>query len=76
MSRKPAKEAPQPTAESVDEIAVEPGLGFKAFLTEDDRLQVTQENDGAKADNVVLSRTEFKVLTAQFAPWRDAPSDK
>jgi hypothetical protein len=69
VSRKSAKAQPQPTAESAEEIAVEPGLGFKAFLIEDGRLQINQQND-----NVVLSKTEFKVLSAQFAPWRDAPS--
>jgi len=69
VRKSPARSAPQPTADMSEEIAVEAGLGFKAFLTEDGRIQITQD-----ADNVVLSRTEFKVLTAQFAPWRDAPN--
>jgi DNA-binding response OmpR family regulator len=62
-SRSGTPEAP------AEEIEVAPGLGFKAFLIDDGRLQVSQDGD-----NVVLSRTEFKVLTAQFAPWRDAPT--
>lgn len=63
----------EPLAASVTELEVLPGLGFKAFLTEDDRLQIQQKNDGGPDDNVVLSKTEFKVITAQFAEWRDSP---
>lgn len=61
------KEAPPEL--TADELEVLPGAGFKSFLTEDDRLQINQG-----ADNVVLSKTELKVLSAQYAPWADAPN--
>lgn len=47
------------------------GLGFDAFLTKDDRLQITQENEGAEADNVVLNKRETRSILEKFGDWAD-----
>lgn len=67
---KPAK---QVVEQEINEVTIAPGLGCKAWLTEDDRLQISQRNDGAPADNVVLSKTEAKVIFAQFHDWVAQP---
>jgi hypothetical protein len=69
VKRKPSRDAAAP--DTAGEITVMPGLGFRGFLTEDDRVQITQGDD-----NVVLSKTEFKVFTAQFAEWADSPASE
>lgn len=65
---KPKVEEPEPT-EAV--VMIAPGLGCRAFLTEDDRLQIAQRNDDKSYDNIVLSKTEFKVIAAQFHDWME-----
>lgn len=52
-----------------NEVRIMPGLGVHAFITEDERLQISQKNDNAPNDNIVLSRTEAKVIFAQFHDW-------
>lgn len=49
-------------------LAVEPGFGFQAHL-EGNALHVAQQDAEGKQDLVILSRTEAKVLFAQFAAW-------
>lgn len=68
MKRKAKRPAPRPP-DTAEEIRVLPGSGFHAFLTEDDRVQINQGGD-----NVVLSKTELKVFSAQFAEWADSPN--
>lgn len=57
----------------LNEVLIAPGLGIRAFLTEDDRLQLAQRNDDKSFDNIVLSKTEFKVIAAQFHDWMETP---
>jgi hypothetical protein len=68
--RTPAAEANQGA------ITIEPSLGFKAELLDDDRLSITQDNHEAEADCVVLSRTDFKIIRGQFDEWADAQPSK
>ena len=44
------------------------GYGFRASA-EDGVLVIEQDTDSGETATVVFSRTEFKVLAAQFAPW-------
>jgi hypothetical protein len=41
-----------------------PSLGFDAFLTDDGRLQVSQDTD-----NVVLTRMDAKAIFDKFGEW-------
>jgi hypothetical protein len=62
-----------PAAEPPDvklAIAVEPGFGFQAHL-QGEALHIAQHDAEGKQDLVILSRTEAKVLFAQFAAWVD-----
>lgn len=45
------------------------GHGFDAFVTEDDQLQISQENDGEDADNLVLSKAEARLIFEKFGEW-------
>lgn len=45
------------------------GHGFKASLTDEDCLLITQENADADADNIVLTRGEAKTMFALFGDW-------
>jgi hypothetical protein len=74
--KKKAAKRVAPAELNQDAISIEPSLGFKAELLEDNRLAITQENHEAKADCVVLSRTDFKIIRGQFAEWADAPPSK
>lgn len=56
---------PEPEVDP-SEVKIAAGLGCHAFLTEDNRLQIAQT-----PDNVVLSKTEFKVIAAQFHDWME-----
>ena len=49
-------------------LEVMPGFGFRATV-ENDRLVIEQDDAEGKTDNLVLSRTEAKVLFAQFGEW-------
>jgi hypothetical protein len=65
----PAAEA-GPTA-GERELIMPPGFGFHACLT-DDQLQILQIDAAGKTDHVMLSRTEAKVLFAEFYDWMNA----
>jgi hypothetical protein len=67
VRRKASIEA-QPAGETNGQLEMLPGFGFKAYFTDDDRLCVDQVS-GEKTDNLTFSKTEFKVLAAQFAEW-------
>ncbi len=58
---------PQPITIS-DALEVLPGFGFRATV-EDDHLVIEQDNSEGATDSLVLSRTEAKVLFAQFGEW-------
>lgn len=68
-----ADELPQPVKLGAS-IELLPGYGFRAHVESD---VLVLEQDGKTADgetsidNIVLSRTEAKVLFAQFAEWVD-----
>lgn len=64
-------EAP-PAPAKLDGLSLEVarGYGFRASA-EDGQLVIEQDTDGEGAATVVLSKTEFKVLAAQFAEWAD-----
>lgn len=51
-------------------LEVARGYGFRASA-EDGQLVIEQDTDGEGTAQVVLSKTEFKVLAAQFAEWAD-----
>ena len=59
---------PEATVTIENPLEVLPGFGFRASI-ENDRLAVEQDRDDGATDNVVLSRTEAKVLFAQYAEW-------
>ena len=63
-----ASPAPEPIASITSPLEVLPGFGFRASI-EDDRLAIEQDRDDGATDNVTLSRTEAKVLFAQFGSW-------
>jgi hypothetical protein len=65
-----ADELPEPV-EITAALEVLPGFGFRATV-ENERLVIEQDAGvGAEkaTDNIVLSRTEAKVLFAQFGEW-------
>lgn len=63
----------KPKAAAALEIEVPGGgHGFKASLTDEDCLLITQENDGTDNDNIVLTRSEAKSMFALFAEWAEA----
>lgn len=66
-----ANKAAEPAAVAPDlTVRMLPGLGFEAELDADDNvLRVRQANSEGGADELVLSRTEAKVLFAQFHDW-------
>jgi hypothetical protein len=66
----PAEPAPEP-AQEPDPITMAPGFGFNAGI-ENGNLVVRQLDTEGNTDTVVLSRTEAKVLFAQFQPWVNA----
>lgn len=45
------------------------GHGFTAVVTEEDTLLITQENDGAADDNIVLTKHEARQLFDKFGEW-------
>lgn len=45
------------------------GFGVNANITEEGFLQLTQENEGADADNICLTRFEAKQLFDKFGEW-------
>ena len=60
--------APEPVAIS-SALEVERGYGFRA-TAENGSLVIEQDADDGTA-TVVLSRTELRVLAAQFLPWAE-----
>lgn len=70
-SKRAAKAQPAPEPAPIANLAsleVLPGFGFRASI-EDDRLSIEQDRDDGTADSITLSRTEAKVLFAQFMEW-------
>lgn len=59
-----AKPEPSPLA-----VSMAAGFGFDAVVDGDNVLRITQYNSDGDADELVLSRTEAKVLFAQFHDW-------
>lgn len=59
-----AEASPAPTLA----LELHPGFGVRAYV-EDGRLVLEQGRDDGAVDNVTLSRTEVKVLFAQFVEW-------
>ena len=60
--------APTPIVITGPQVEVLPGFGFRASL-EDGRLSIEQDDSNGRTDNITLSRTEAKVLFAQFSEW-------
>jgi len=60
---------------STPEISVPGGgYGFEAKITDENALQITQDNPGGEADNVVMTKVERIPLKAgldRFARWRE-----
>ena len=60
----------KPKAAAALEIEVPGGgHGFKASLTDEDCLLITQENAESEADNIVLTRSEARSMFALFGEW-------
>lgn len=70
-----ACEEPEPAAEPVqatpDKLTMAPGFGFTGWI-EDGVLRISQTNTDGSEDHLALSRTEAKVLFAQFQAWVNA----
>lgn len=47
------------------------GHGFKAVLTEEGALMITQANADAADDNIVLTKHEARALFQSFSDWAD-----
>jgi hypothetical protein len=60
--------APEPVKLSGLHLELARGYGFRASA-EDGQLVIEQDADDGATATVVFSRTEFKVLAAQFAEW-------
>ena len=67
MKAKPAP-APEPVKLSGLSLEIVRGYGFRASA-EDGQLVIEQDAEDGVTATVVFSRTEFKVLAAQFAEW-------
>lgn len=71
--RKKRKAAPAKRAKEVTEaLEIElpaGGFGFRAFLTTDGHVQITQKNDGAPDDNICLVRHEVRQFIEKFASY-------
>lgn len=63
----PPEAAPVPVT-MTDTLEVLPGFGFRSAI-ESGHLSIAQDSDDGTTDNVILSRTELKVLFAQYAEW-------
>lgn len=62
---------PAPVTISGPKLEVLPGFGFRAGI-EDESLVLEQDagvGDERRTDSITLSRTEAKVLFAQFQEW-------
>jgi hypothetical protein len=60
--------APEPVKLDGLHLEIARGYGFRASA-EDGQLVIEQDADDGATATVVFSRTEFKVLAAQFAEW-------
>lgn len=71
-SREEKQEAPPPKPVKLDGLSLEVarGYGFRASA-EDGQLVIEQDADDGTA-TVVLSRTEFLVLSGQFIGWAES----
>jgi hypothetical protein len=67
--QKRASATPAAGAEASPTLRLEAGFGVQASVTDDGRLQLEQADAEGKIDTIVLSRTEAKVLFAQFGEW-------
>jgi hypothetical protein len=62
------EQAPPPVKLNGLSLEIARGYGFRASA-EDGQLVIEQDADDGATATVVFSRTEFKVLAAQFAEW-------
>ncbi len=70
-ARKAAAEAPEPVTIAGPRLEVLPGFGFRSSV-ESEMLVIEQdagEGDDRRTDSISLSRTEARVLFAQFHDW-------
>ena len=65
---KKAELAPKPVKLDGLSLEIARGYGFRASA-EDGQLVIEQDAEDGATATVVFSRTEFKVLAAQFAEW-------
>lgn len=65
---KAAAPAAKPEPAAALAVTMAPGFGFEAAVDENGVLRISQPNEEG-ADEIVLSRTEAKVLFAQFHDW-------
>jgi hypothetical protein len=63
--------APEPVKLDGLSLEIARGYGFRASA-EDGQLVIEQDAEDGATATVVFSRTEFKVLAAQFAEWSQA----
>lgn len=67
----PVADEGEPIVSSGARLEILPGFGFRASI-DDDRLSIEQDDSNGNTDNISLSRTEAKVLFAQFSDWVSA----
>jgi hypothetical protein len=63
-----AEKAPPPVRLNGHALEILAGYGFRARV-EDDRLVIEQDDSEGNTADLILSRTEAKVLFAQFGEW-------
>jgi hypothetical protein len=63
-----ADDTPTPIRLDGMRLEIARGYGLRASA-ESDQLVIEQDTDGEGVATVVLSKTEFKVLAAQFSEW-------
>lgn len=68
MKAKKAEPSPEPIKLSGLHLELARGYGFRASA-ENEQLVIEQDDDQGQTATVVFSRTEAKVLFAQFAEW-------
>ena len=68
MKTRKAESAPEPVKLNGLSLELARGYGFRASA-ENEQLVIEQDDDQGQTATVVFSRTEAKVLFAQFAEW-------
>lgn len=67
-----APAAPEPIAAPSPTLTMTPGYGFAAVI-EEGVLKIEQGDAQGNVDTLLLSRTEARVLFAEFHDWATAP---